>query len=265
MLDPIKLTKATEKYVCSKRNNTVLRRYWRFRGGRWYGGIATADCVGCNLRCVFCGPLLTLMRLSDKGELRSPAYVVRRLTDLALVRGYKYIRVSGGEPTICFDHLLEVLKIATKYPFIFILETNGILIGEYDWMAEEIARFSNVHVRVSIKGTNPDEFERLTLANKSYFKNQLNALKNLLDHDVSFHPAIVASFSEPEDIDELINEISDIAPELRERIEIEYIILYKHVINSLKKHKVIPKKAYNTSWELLNEEEIKKFILRNEI
>jgi uncharacterized Fe-S cluster-containing radical SAM superfamily protein len=23
-------------------------------GGRWYGGIATADCVGCNLRCVFC-------------------------------------------------------------------------------------------------------------------------------------------------------------------------------------------------------------------
>lgn len=177
MLDPIKLTEATEKYVCNERKNVVFRRYWRFRGGRWYGGIATADCAGCNLRCVFCGSLLTFMRLSDKGELRSPAYVVRRLINLAMVRGYKYIRVSGGEPTICFDHLLDVLKIASKYPFLLILETNGILIGENDWMVEEIAKFNNIHIRVSIKGANPEEFEKLTLANKRFFRSQIKCAK----------------------------------------------------------------------------------------
>lgn len=263
MIDPIELAKATERYVCKRKNNYYFRRYWRFRGGRWYGGIATADCVGCNLRCVFCGPLLTFMRMSDKGEYRSPHYVARRLTDLAMVRGYRYVRISGGEPTICFNHLIQVLEIIENYPFTFILETNGVLIGRFDWMAEELAKFNNLHVRVSIKGTNPTEFEKLTLADKSYFKYQINALKNLLDHNLSFHPAIVASFSEPGGINELINEINEISPELKEGIEIEYIILYKHVINSLKKHKVIPKKAYSVSWEMLNEEEIRKLILQD--
>jgi uncharacterized Fe-S cluster-containing radical SAM superfamily protein len=25
------------------------RKYYRFRAGRFYGGIATADCMGCNM------------------------------------------------------------------------------------------------------------------------------------------------------------------------------------------------------------------------
>ncbi len=263
MFDPIQLTEATEKYVCRERNGTVFRRYWRFRGGRWYGGIATADCVGCNLRCVFCGPLLTFMRLKDKGELRSPSYVVRRLTDLAMVRRYKYIRISGGEPTICFDHLIEVLEIAEKYPFTFILETNGILIGYNRWMAEELSRFNNIHVRVSIKGTSPEDFEKLTKADKKFFKYQIEAIKNLYDYKVSFHPAVVASFSDNESLNELVIDLKDIHPSIAENVEIEYIILYRHVMNSLKKNGVIPKKAYNTSWELLDEDMIRRLINEN--
>ncbi len=260
MVDPIELTKATEEYACRRKDDIVYRRYWRFRGGKWYGGIATADCVGCNLRCIFCGPSLTWMRLSDKGEFRGPIYVVKRLTSIAMARGYRYLRISGGEPTICFDHLLSVLELAEKYPFTFILETNGILIGANEWMAKELARFKNIHVRVSIKGTSPEEFEKLTLADRIYFRYQIDALKHLYDHNVSFHPAIVASFSTEQDIIELINELKNIHTEIGRSVEIEYIILYRHVIESLRKHNVIPKKAYTTSWELITEEEARHLI-----
>ena len=30
------------------------RKYYRFRPARYYGGIATADLVGCNLLCAYC-------------------------------------------------------------------------------------------------------------------------------------------------------------------------------------------------------------------
>ncbi|MEM4889814.1 MAG: molybdenum cofactor biosynthesis protein MoaA, partial [Thermosphaera sp.] len=53
-LDPFKLTTIAEKQVTRLRNGVLERRYYRFRGGRWYGGIATGDVVGCNLRCKFC-------------------------------------------------------------------------------------------------------------------------------------------------------------------------------------------------------------------
>jgi uncharacterized Fe-S cluster-containing radical SAM superfamily protein len=41
------------------------RKYYRFRPAPFYGGIATADCVGCCLKCLFCcrgerGTLFTL-------------------------------------------------------------------------------------------------------------------------------------------------------------------------------------------------------------
>jgi len=30
------------------------RKYYRFRPAPFYGGIGTADCVGCCLKCLFC-------------------------------------------------------------------------------------------------------------------------------------------------------------------------------------------------------------------
>jgi uncharacterized Fe-S cluster-containing radical SAM superfamily protein len=48
--NPFELGERVSEKVC--RGNE--RMYYRFRGGRFYGGVATADAVGCNLRCVFC-------------------------------------------------------------------------------------------------------------------------------------------------------------------------------------------------------------------
>ena len=48
-MDPIDLAERTEKVIRSGDN----RKYYRFRPAPYYGGIATADCVGCCLRCLF--------------------------------------------------------------------------------------------------------------------------------------------------------------------------------------------------------------------
>jgi uncharacterized Fe-S cluster-containing radical SAM superfamily protein len=51
LYDPLELATETEKIVAQGE----LKKYYRpARAGKWYGGIASADCCGCNLRCVFC-------------------------------------------------------------------------------------------------------------------------------------------------------------------------------------------------------------------
>ena len=258
MIDPIRLANELKNVVCKSSNGGYERLYWRFRGGKWYGGIATADCVGCNLSCVFCGPILYMTKKKIKGKFYNPASVVNRLTNIAFGKNYKYLRVSGGEPTVCFEHLVQVIEEAEKYPFIFILETNGILIGYDKKLASRLSDFEKVHVRVSIKGTNEEEFSKLTGARGEFFKYQLKAIENLSEAGVSFHPAVVASFSKPEGVKGLTREISEINLEAAEHLEIEYITLYKHVVESLKRNNIKPLKAYTVNWELIDEVEFDK-------
>jgi len=258
MIAPIELAKKLEDIVCRVSGGVFERRYWRFRGGRWYGGIATADCVGCNLSCVFCGPVLYMSRKKISGNFMDPASVVKRLTSIAFGRKYRYLRVSGGEPTICFDHLLQVLDEVERYPFLFILETNGILFGYDKGLAEKLSDFEKVHVRVSIKGTNEEECSKLTMAHGKFFDYQLEAIKNLRKAGVSFHVAVVASFSTPENVKKFENVLEKIDPEVAEGLEIEYITLYPHVVESLKRHGIVPVRAYTVDWKLINEAEYKK-------
>lgn len=43
-----------EKLVTRIASNGQEKKYYRIRPARWYGGIVTADCVGCGLLCGFC-------------------------------------------------------------------------------------------------------------------------------------------------------------------------------------------------------------------
>lgn len=78
---------------------------------------------------------------------------------------------------------------------IFIIETNGILIGYDERYAEELSRFEFVHVRVSLKGCSESEFTWLTGAKPEGFLLQLKALENLINSKVKCHASVMASFS----------------------------------------------------------------------
>ena len=243
-INPLNLAKAIEDVVTKWEGNVQLRKYYRFRGGRWYGGIATADCVGCNMKCVFCWSWKVRESFRTIGRFYTPKQVYDRVMSIVRRRGYRLVRISGGEPTIGRKHLLEVLEYFSYERLTFILETNGILIGADPSYAKDLSKYGNLHVRVSIKGASPEEFSRLTLASSEFFDLQIKALKNLLDYGVDTHPSVMLSFSTKENVEKLIEKLKEIDEGLVREFEEEYVFLYPHVVENLRRYGLKPKVAY---------------------
>ena len=229
MYNALKMAETTQSIVCSGDQ----RKYYRFRPAKFYGGIATADCVGCNLRCVFCWSWNVTTRPETVGSFYGPRDVAQRLIGIAKGKNLMQLRISGNEPTLCREHLLKVLELIPE-EYTFILETNGILIGNDETYARDLARFPHVHVRVSLKGTSEEEFTRLTGAEPAAFGLQLKALEHLAAAGVAVHPACMISFSTKDHIQALRTRLAVIHPSFR-GFEEEEIILYPAVEERLKK------------------------------
>jgi uncharacterized Fe-S cluster-containing radical SAM superfamily protein len=244
LFDPLKLADDTEKIVV----RGELRKYYRTaRPGRWYGGIASADCCGCCLRCVFCWSGAPRDSPNAIGKFYSPEHIFSQLDGCARKFGYSQLRVSGNEPTIGKKHLLRLLELIEGTDYSFILETNGILLGHDRGYAEELSKFERIHVRVSIKGTDEREFSDLTGALPEAFELQLRALRNLLDAGVSCHPAVMLSFSPPGAIERLKERLEEIDRSLPGNLEEEYVFLYPHVVERLRRAGLKPRVSYSPS------------------
>ena len=237
--DPIERTEETVRIVC--RGNQ--RRYYRFRPARFYGGIGTADCLGCCLRCLFCWSWDKVVKPGRYGKFYSPQQVAGKLTTIAYKKGFRQVRISGNEPTLSRDHLLRVLEHIPEDIF-FILETNGILIGHDSTYARDLSRFENLYVRVSMKWTSEAEFTKLTGAESSGFRLQMEALENLARFDVTTHPAVMVSFSSPENIKAFRRRLREIHKDFKE-FEVEELVLYGTVEERLIKAGL----SYNTAYE----------------
>ncbi len=234
--DPIETHKKIEKLIVQKRVGGDLKKYYRFRYDRWYGGVVTADCVGCGLTCKFCWVRQnSLLMGKGEGEFLAPQAVAQRLLKMAQAKRMKQVRLSGGEPTIGRAHLIALLNALQNKRISFILETNGILLGADESYAQELALYPFVHVRVSLKGCTEEEFVLLTGANAQGFHWQLAALRNLKNAGVSVHPAVMISFSKRENVDLLYSAIWKIDPRLHSEIEREEVILYPHVLEKLQR------------------------------
>lgn len=219
------------------------RKYYRTsRPGKWYGGISTADCVGCNLRCVFCWSNKPRDNPKTVGEFHSAEDIWENLSRCAEKFGYRLLRVSGNEPTLSRKHIFELLKLVDSSAYHFILETNGILIDEE--FAKLLKNFRNLRVRVSLKGTTHEEFSQLTGATPASFDLQLDALRNLVVHGVRCSAAVMLSFSPKRNFENLKARIEKISSQLSASIEEEYIFLYPHVVVRLKRAGLKPLVAF---------------------
>lgn len=232
MYDPIELATKLEKIVVKNGS----RKYYRFRAARFYGGIATADCVGCNLACIFCWSFAPGRNPGGVGRFYSPEQVFDKLDRIARKHGYSQLRVSGNEPTIGKQHLLRLLGLVERTNYSFILETNGVLLGADASYAQELAGFENLHVRVSLKGCDAEQFSLLTGAKPEAFELQLAALRNILDAGVNCHPAIMQEFAPREKLEGLKQRLEAIDKGLASELEFEYLIAFQHVIRELAKH-----------------------------
>ena len=89
-----------------------MRKYYRFRPAPYYGGIATADAVGCDLACAYCWNYdrnYTPSRAA--GDFYTAEHVAQRLLALARKKKYTYYRLTGSEPILgerSFEHFLAV-------------------------------------------------------------------------------------------------------------------------------------------------------------
>jgi len=239
MYDAVEKARAAARIVCQG----ASRKYHRFRAARFYGGIATADCVGCCLGCVFCWSAREVAHPERYGRLCTPAEVADRLVAIARKKRYEQVRISGNEPTICREHLLQVLERIPS-DLRFILETNGILIGADASYARDLARFANLVVRVSLKGASEAEFARLTGARPEDFRLPLAALAHLDRAGVAVHPAVMVSFSSDAAIEALRTRLAAIAARFAD-FEVEELVLYGDVADRLAAAQIPYRTAYS--------------------
>lgn len=214
MIDPIELSVQVRNQVCKNGE----RKYYRFRKTKFYGGCATADCLGCNLRCVYCWAQKKVWNPNKFGEFYTSKEISQKLLNMKM----SLIRISGGEPTLSKNHLLNIISLIPKN-FLFILETNGVLLDEY--YIKDLSQFENLYVRVSLKGVDEVTFEKITGANGKYFNNQMNALKLLNKYKVKSRAAVLINLFTDDQIQNL--GISN--------LEFEHLIEYPFVIKRLKK------------------------------
>lgn len=188
--DPLSLTELTLPVV-GKDN---ARKYTRFHCAGVYGGISTGYTVGCNLRCIFCWVGLSRDFPHKHGRLYSAEEATHSLVSKAEKRGLRKIRISGGEPTLCRQHLLKVLELTEPSGMYFILETNGVLLGADEDYVQELKRFPHFHLRLSLKAGSGVGWEERTGAKKESFALPYLAVKLLLKNRVNFH---VAAMTDP--------------------------------------------------------------------
>ena len=236
--DPIALTKATEKVVI--RGN--MRKYANLaRNLRFYGGTTSATEVGCNLRCKFCFSDKPVRRPHSTGRFYTPQQVFNALKKNAQRNGNKLISASASEGTLGRQHLFELLDLVDKSEFIYILETNGMTLGNDRDFAMQLSKFKNLHVRVSIKGTNKDEYVQLTGAMSRSYDLPYKALEHLISARVSCNACIMISFSTPENIRKAEQRLADIRPGLLKSLEKEHITLFPKVRQRLENIDMMPR------------------------
>jgi uncharacterized Fe-S cluster-containing radical SAM superfamily protein len=237
--DPLERAEKVESLVMED----LSRRYYRFRPARYYGGIATADLVGCCFLCAYCWNFArNLHPEQSRARCYSPREVGQRLLDIARQRGYSKVRLSGAEPLLghrSFEHVLHVLGhvTAAEPRMEFILETNGFLLGHSPELADRLARFRKLAVRVSLKGWDEASFQKISGAEGSFFELPLRGLKTMLDRGIQAWPAVMYETFGASGIEEIHRRMEQLGMR-PEELELEYLEVYPFVLENLKKRSV---------------------------
>jgi uncharacterized Fe-S cluster-containing radical SAM superfamily protein len=228
--DPIALSAATEQVVVdgARRKYVQLGRPLRF-----YGGTTSATEVGCNLRCKFCFSDKPVWKPKQTGNFYTPQQVFDGLAKSARKHGHKIISASASEGTIGRGHLTQLLDLVEKSEFVYVLETNGMILGNDPEYARALAKYARLHVRVSIKGDNPEQYHELTGAHPDSYELPYKALGYLIEAGVSCNACLMASFSDDEGIKRVQRRLMEVHPGILKSLEIERITMFPKVAERL--------------------------------
>ncbi len=216
------------------------RLYYRFRAAPYYGGIATADAIGCSFLCAYCWNYFRNLSPARFNKFYSAQEVAENLLKIARKRSFHLFRITGSEPLLgeaSLEHLLGVLKIIfqEKPQSVFILETNGFFLGCRKDLIEKL-KFKNLWVRISLKGVDEASFELVAGVKREFFRYPLAALKELEKAGMKAWPAVMRDLFTDEDIGRLGKVLEEY--EIGARLEEEGLEEYPFVSENIKKRKV---------------------------
>ena len=248
--DPLVLAQETENRVTRKGPEGLERKYTGIYSAPVYRGIATGYAVGCCLRCIYCWADWSRDFPERFGKFYSPIKIAQALFNAAergitssgweRFRGIKInkLRLSGCEPTLGKEHLLSTLEHVAESKYrLFILETNGILLGSDRDYVRQLARFSDkLYVRVSLKAATPEGFTQRTGALGDYYELPFKALTYLFEEGIFSRAAAMTDpeVMPPEERKILIKKLGKIAPALGRELEEEEIDTYETTMSRLK-------------------------------
>lgn len=125
--------------------------------GRVHDDLRISITDRCNLRCAYCMPVEPIW--FDRKEILTYEEILR-IVRVAVARGVRRVRVTGGEPLVRrdADRFVEMLA-ATPGVLDLSMTTNGALLAP---MARRLADAGLRRINVSLDTLRPDRFHRLS-------------------------------------------------------------------------------------------------------
>lgn len=231
--DPIERSREVERVVMKEGK----RLYHRFRAAPYYGGIATADAIGCSFLCAYCWNYFRNLNPARFDKFYSPPQVASHLLRIARKKFFHLFRITGSEPVLgepSLNHFVEVLKIVSNEmeDSTFILETNGFFLGRRTDLIQKI-NFRNLWIRISLKGVDEESFETIAGVNREFFKYPLIALKEMENRGLKAWPAVMKNLFADDELERLSRRLAEM--KIKARLEEEFLEAYPFVLENLKK------------------------------
>lgn len=234
--DPLKRAAEVESIVMQGDK----RLYYRFRPAPYYGGIATADAVGCSFLCAYCWNYNRNLNPARFRDFYNSQQVSSKLLNIAQRKSFNMFRISGAEPILgenSFNHLIDVIDLIlqNRPRSVFILETNGFILGWRTDLIEKL-KFQNLRIRICLKGIDEESFELITGAQREFFAYPFKALKALEKLGINAWPALMGDLFSHDQILGLKKLLEDY--EINIQLELESLEAYPFVLENMKKRKL---------------------------
>jgi uncharacterized Fe-S cluster-containing radical SAM superfamily protein len=203
------------------------RRYHRFRHST-HDDAVVADCIGSNLRCAHeWGWCEGILDDPAAGTFYSPEDVIEELVGLADEHNCSSARITGMEPVMRDDHLIEVARGLDKNDMGLRIDTNGMLL-DHEYLGR-LGSACDLSIRLSFKGHDPASFQQLADVHGSWFMNQVRAFHACHTSDIETRYVLAGVFDAadrdrladmlPADDPSIEVEKLRICPQNRERLE----------------------------------------------
>ena len=234
--DPVERSEESERLVMKDEQ----RLYHRFRPAPYYGGIATADAVGCSFLCAYCWNYNRNLYPQRFDKFYSAREVASRLLKIAHKKFFHLFRITGSEPLLgenSFHHFLKVIThiFQEKPRSTFILETNGFFLGYRKDLIENL-KFPNLWIRIALKGIDEDTFQNITGAKKEFFLHPIMALKELEKQKIKAWPAIMEDLFTENEIGGLRKFLHEFS--IKAQLELEYLEKYPFVLENMQERNI---------------------------